>query len=127
MRRGRVVEDAADDGVAAAGRTSRVVVGKQRVVIHARAGGRLAEAVGVAAAPAEVGAGRAPVDLLPGVLADVVDEDRPGARLHRERERVAQAECVDELVNAGGGPDERVVGRNQMPDRRVVPRRYTRY
>ena len=123
MRRGRVVEGAADDGDAAAGRAARVVVGEQRVVIDARAGGRLAEPVGVAAAPAEVGAGDALVDLLPGVLAHVVDEDRPGAGLDRERVRVAQAEGVDELIDAGGRPHERVVGRDQVPDRGVVARR----
>ena len=83
----------------------------------------MAEAVGVAAAPAEVGAGDALVDLLPGRLAHVVDEDRPGAGLDRERERVAQAEGVDELVDAGGRPHERVVGRDQVPDRGVVARR----
>jgi hypothetical protein len=80
----------------------------------------MAKAVSAAAAPAEVGARDAPVDLLPGRLAHVVDEDRSGAGLDRERVRVAQAEGVDELVDTGGRPHERVAGRDQVPDSGVV-------
>ena len=89
-------------------------------MVRARTGGRLAKSVGFAAAPAVVGAGDALVDLLPDILAHVVDVDRPRAGLDREGERIAQAEVVDELVDAGGRPHERVVGRDEMPDRCVV-------
>src|SRR5262249_14925727 len=40
-----------------------------------------------------------------------------------EGEGIAQAEGVDELVDAGGSPHERVVGRDQVPDTSVVARR----
>ena len=59
--------------------------------------------------PAIVGAGEALVDLLPGVLAHVVDEDPPRARLHGERERIAQAECPDGAVLAPGRGEEGVI------------------
>src|ERR1044071_3125588 len=44
--------------------------------------------------PAVVGSGRAVVDFLPGILADVVDEDPSRPRLEGEGERVAQALCT---------------------------------
>src|SRR5262249_31768333 len=64
--------------------------------------------------PAVVGPGRQVVDLLPGPLPHVVDEDGPGPRVHGEGERVAEAQRVDELVDAGGLPDERVVAGDQL-------------
>ena len=60
--------------------------------------------------PAVVGAGDAVVDLLPGVLADVVDEHPAGAGLEGEGERVAQAERPDRAVRACCGVEERIDG-----------------
>src|SRR3954469_13208640 len=72
LRRGRVVEGAANDGDSSSCRPSCMVVGQERIVVSARAGGRLAEPIGVAAAPAVIAAGDAAVDLFPGILAHVV-------------------------------------------------------
>ena len=97
-------------------------VRQQRVVVRSgrERWRRIAEAVGVSAAPAVVAAGDGVVDLFPGIFADVVDQDASRARLDRERERVAQAEHVNQLVDAGGGADERIVGGNQVSDGDVV-------
>src|SRR5262245_7301406 len=81
----------------APGRPPRLVVSEERVMVRARPGGGLAEPVGIPAAPAVVAACDALVDLLPGVLADVVDEDLPRAGLNCKGERVAQAEGEDQL------------------------------
>src|SRR5262249_54841028 len=95
-----------------------------RWVVERAAGDRLADAVvvgvdrgavfGVARRPlrlrpAVVGAGDALVDLLPARLAHVVDEDAARAGLHREGERVAQAQRPDGTVLARGPGEERVV------------------
>ena len=82
----------------------------------------MAEAIGVAAAPAEVRSSHALIDLFPGYFAHVVDENRTGAGLHRECVRVAQPEYVDQLVDAGRRADERIVVRDQMADGGVVAR-----
>ena len=72
---------------------------------------RLRNAVALAGRPPVVRARGSVVDLLPGGLADVVDEDPTAEWLHRERERVAQPQRPDLLPGARHA-DERVVGRN---------------
>jgi hypothetical protein len=58
--------------------------------------------------PPVVRAGDAVVDLLPGVLPHIVDEDASGKRLHRERERIAQTQRPD-LPAGARHADERIV------------------
>src|SRR5262249_53120034 len=61
------------------------------------------------------------VDLLPQILPNVVDVDLRRGALHGKGVRVAEAEDVDELVDPGGDPHERVVARDEVPYGGVVP------
>ena len=92
---GRIVKRAGGDGEAGVG-TEAVAVSEDRPGDVRIAGG----AFGLR--PAVIGTGVEFVDFLPGVLADVVDEDFPGTGLHAEGERVSQAERVDGTVDPGG-------------------------
>src|SRR5882724_1151609 len=78
----RIVEGAAGNR-AACGRTRAVSVGEERTA-KTGIGGRA-----FGGGPTVVGSCDAVVDLLPGVLPDVVDEEAAGTGLHREGERVA--------------------------------------
>src|SRR5262249_11888727 len=68
------------------------------------------EAFGIG--PAVVRTSDAVVDLLPGILADVIDEHSPRAGLNGERERVAQTKRPDRTILAGGRVEEWIVDRN---------------
>ena len=106
LRGRRVVERAADDG----DRPVRMAIGIERIAVGADRGlrvGGLPEALAIR--PAVVGASDAVVDLLPGVLADVIDEDAARSRLNPEGERIAQAQRPDGSVVAGGRGIEGVV------------------
>src|SRR5262249_30792390 len=120
----RIVERATDNGGARrqAGRAA-MRVGQQWLVVSARSERRrrMAKAVGIAAAPAVVTGRDRLVDLLPGILTHVVDQNLAGAGLYGKRERIAQPEHVDELVDAGRRAHERIVAGNQMAYRGVVP------
>ena len=62
--------------------------------------------------PPVVRSGDAVVDLLPGVLAHIIDEHAAGAGMEREVERVAEPESPDRRVGAGCA-EERVVSRDR--------------
>ena len=102
----RVIEVAARDGTRSPGVTAVEVEG-----IRDARRRRLRDAVALAGRPPVVRARGPVVDLLPGGLADVVDEDPTAERLDRERERVAKPQRPDLLPGARHA-DERVVGRN---------------
>src|ERR1700754_1327506 len=59
--------------------------------------------------PTVIRTGDAVVDLFPGVLTNVVDEQASGAGLKRERKRIAQAECPDRSIRTRCCVEEGVV------------------
>ncbi len=63
----------------------------------------------LARGPAVVAGGESLVDLFPGVLAHVVDEDPAGAGLDREAEGVAEPPSPDRPVLAAGRLAERII------------------
>src|ERR1043166_6014231 len=63
--------------------------------------------------PAVVGGLCADVDLFPGILADIADEEISGRAIKAVAKRIAQTERKDLAVRAGR-PDERVVGRDRI-------------
>ena len=90
LRREKRIERAAGDG-AAASRGLRVRIERRR---ESRIACRTFRQ-----RPAIVGAGDALVDLLPGVLPDVVDQHASTAGFERERKRIAQPERPDRAID----------------------------